>query len=391
MNIILGISSSIAAYKAINILRSLSQAGANIQCVLTKNAHNFVSPLVLQSLSKNKVLSELFDLDQEHEINHIKLAQSADYILLAPASANLIAKLAHGIADDLLSTLYLASKAKKIIAPAMNANMWENEITQENIKKLAQRGAIIIQPESGWLACETIGSGRLAAIENILAPIQTARPLKNLTALVTLGATIQPLDPFRFISNHSSGKMGYYLALALQLYGAKVTVISGLTQGIAPIIGANHHKIKTTSELAKSFKTHAENKDIIIMAAAVSDFEASYTKIKMKGDNLKLELNKSIDIIKSFKPKNRKKVTKVAFAAESNITKVEVQRKFNEKDLDLLVVNQINQKNPVFGVEENKASLKGADFYEPLPLLHKKELAKLIVEKIIKLRGIDNQ
>ena len=257
MKLLIGVCGGIAAYKSLDLIRRCDDLDIAVKVILTKAATKFITPLTCQTLSKQPVATSLFDLEQESTIGHIKLAQTYPLILIAPATANLIAKLAHGIADDLLTTVCLASDAKIIIAPAMNELMWNNPATKANLATLAQRGMIIVPPESGYLACETIGQGRLASIENLLAsllPELSQQPaLAGKKALVTLGATIQPIDPFRYISNPASGKTGYEIALALMHQGAEVTVLAGLTHSIPAIVAKQLVKVKTTAEMAEQF------------------------------------------------------------------------------------------------------------------------------------------
>lgn len=386
--VLLGVCGGISCYKALEIVRILQKKDFEVKVLMTKSATEFIKPLAFQTLSKQTVATQLFDLEEENKIGHIKLAQSYPIFLIAPATANTLSKMASGIADDLLTTVFLATNAKVIIAPAMNELMWNNRIIQDNIRRLIeQQGVVLVPPESGYLACETIGAGRLAAIDLIIDKIiaDPQVPLKGLKALITLGATVQPIDAFRFISNPSSGKMGCALALALHVMGADTTVIAGITHSIPTIVANKVINVKTTAEMATAFKSESFNKDIIIKTAAVSDYQGSYHKTKLKGDKINLSLQKAPHILQSFAKIKPDKTTLVGFAAESQAI-VQNARKKIMPGIDMIVANQIGQEDSGFGSDYNKVTLIGNDFEVDLPKMKKAEVADQIVQKIISIR-----
>ncbi len=386
VKVLLGVSGGIAAYKAIEIIRALQQQNVDCQVVLTSSAQQFITPLTLQTISQNEVLLDTFHSSKHNEIEHIKLAQSVDYFIIAPATANVIGKLAHGIADDLLTTMFLASTAKVIVAPAMNTEMWMKPVVKNNIKLLLAAGVQIVEPETGYLACETIGAGRLASIVSIVGSLGLASNTAKLAgkrALVTLGPTIQPIDPFRFISNYSTGKMGIELVSALKSQGAKVTAICGRIDAVPDcdeVVNVN-----TTAEMASAVAKLAGSFDIVIMNAAISDYETDFKPEKIKGEKLELVFKKAEDIIGNYGKNKKKNQVLVAFAAETKGNKEEILKKLKSKNLDLLVLNLIGQENSGFGSDTNKASLVTKNSWVDLKLKLKSELALDIVNDIIKL------
>jgi phosphopantothenoylcysteine decarboxylase/phosphopantothenate--cysteine ligase len=390
--IVLGVTGGIAAYKAVELVRLFIQKGADVHVVMTKNAKEFVTPLTFQTLSKNPVITEMFEVSKEVDIKHISLARRADLVLIAPASANIIGKYAHGIADDFLSTMLLATKAPIFIAPAMNPEMYQNAIVQGNIASLEKTGVKFISPGIGDTACEEIGMGRLADVKVILREIENIFDIKkDLTSqvmLVTAGPTQEPLDPVRYITNPSSGKMGYALARAGQERGAHVILISGPTH-LPPPPGLTFFPITTAQEMREIVLREVAEANIVIKAAAVVDFRPkSPGKQKIKKEifnknELTVRLEKSPDILAEIGSRKENKIL-VGFAAETEALLENARKKMVAKNLDLIVANDITADGAGFGSETNKVNIIYRDGkMEELPLLSKKELAHLILDRVV--------
>jgi len=387
-NIVLGITGSIAVYKACELASKCTQAGANVYVVMTKSATEFVSPLTFRSLTGKPVVTEMWDLSSPMSVEHVALAQLADLVVIAPATANSIAKMAVGIADDMLTCTILATKAPIVIAPAMNANMYDNCITQENIQKLAQRGCTIVEPAMGWLACGMIGKGRLADVEVIMAAmLQTLGRNGDLVGkkiVITAGGTQEPIDAVRHISNRSSGKMGYALAMAARNRGAQVTLIS-TPVAIPPPAGISLVKVNTAAEMQKAVALATKNADVLIKAAAVADYRPKNHlagKMKKSEDTLVLELEKTQDILATIDGD----FLKVGFAAESENLLENAKTKLLQKKLHLIVANDITVPNSAMEADNNQVSIM--DYLgniEHLPLLSKSEVAERICDKIVSL------
>ena len=380
--ILLGVTGSVAAYKAADIASRLTQLGARVYAVLTKNACEFVSPLTFRALTGNPTLTGVFDEPHEAGIAHVDIPSSADLLLIAPATANIIGKLAHGIADDWLSTAALVVTCPVIIAPAMNSNMFANHIVQENIARLKSIGHGFVGPCSGHLACGADGQGRLVGVESILDAVSAAlsdteADLAGMNLLVTAGPTREPIDPVRFISNYSSGKMGYAIAEAAARRGAKVTLISGPTELPTPQ-GVKLVPVETAKEMLEAATANFADADVVICAAAVADYApASQTssKIKKTGDSLLLELKPTNDILKSL-GKVKKKRIMVGFAAETENLIENATAKLKDKNLDLIVANNVFQDDAVFGSDMNAVSLITSDGAPlELPRMTKREVA----------------
>ena len=385
-NIIVGVTGGIAAYKSCELVRGLIKKDASVQVVMTKNATEFITPLTLQTLSGKKVAINTFDLEWESEIGHIALADNADLIVVAPATASFIGKVANGIADSLLATIILATKAPIILCPAMNVNMYENPAVQENIKKLKGYGMIIMEPGVGDLACGWEGKGRLPEIETILAEIEktlTPQDMSNEKVLVTAGATREFIDPVRFISNPSSGKMGYAMAKEAANRGADVVLISGKSS-LCPIPGIKTINIESSEEMYKSVMEHLDWSTIVVKAAAVGDYtpvERENGKIKKDDKNRTLELKRTHDILKEIgKNKNDKIV--IGFAAETDNLIKNAQEKLKKKNADLIVANDVSQSGAGFGDDTNIAHLIYGSSIEELPIMPKSLLAQKILDKI---------
>ena len=378
----LGVTGSVAAYKAAEITSRLTQLGARVYAVITKNACEFISPLTFRSLTGNPTLTGLFDEPCEEGIAHVDIPSSADLLLIAPATANAIGKLAHGIADDWLSTAALVVKCPIVIAPAMNANMYTNRVVQDNIARLKSLGYRFVGPCSGRLACGAEGVGRLAGIDEILDAVTTAlsgtkQDLAGMNLLVTAGPTREPIDPVRFISNYSSGKMGYAIAEAAAKRGANVTLISGPTELAAPE-GVNLVTVETAKEMLDAATANFADADVVVCAAAVADFApalAASSKIKKTGKTLTLELRPTDDILKAL-GKIKKKRILVGFAAETENLISNAGAKLKDKNLDLIVANEVFQEESVFGSDVNAVSLITSNgVARELPKMTKREIA----------------
>lgn len=386
--IVLGVCGGIAVYKAVELLRLLTKAGAVVHVIMTKAAQEFVTPLTFQTLSANPVHTELFNLIGEWDIGHIALADRADLFLLAPATANVVGKIAAGIADDMLTTTVMATKAPVLLAPAMNVNMLENPIYRENEQKLKRFGYLFEEPVSGSLACGWHGAGKLAAPEAIFEAAVAALTKKDLTGrniLITAGPTREELDPVRFISNHSSGKMGYALAQAAQRRGARVTMVSGPTSLAAPR-GVQVVPVTTAMEMQEAVATHVAGCDVVIKAAAVADYrpvQRNELKIKKNSESVTLELVKNPDILAGLAAL-KKRPFLVGFAAETNAVAAHAQEKLTAKKLDIIVANDVSQPDAGFNVDTNRATLLFKDgSSQEYSLMSKQQLAIAILDQIV--------
>ncbi len=384
--IVLGITGSIAAYKAADIASKLTQAGAKVEVVMTDSATKFVAPLTLRSITGRPVITDMFEPAAEFKIGHIALAEAADVVVIAPATANTIAKLAAGIADDMLTCVVLATKAPIILAPAMNVNMFENSITQDNLAKLKARGFTIVDPASGRLTSGKIGLGRLADIDKIIGIIKQvlgrSGDLAGKRLVVTAGGTQEPIDPARHIGNRSSGKMGYAMAEAARDRGARVTLITAPTSLLEPI-GMEVVHIETAAQMKEAVARAVAQADALIMAAAVADYQpkaVAKAKIKKESPSLTLELIRTPDILTEVKGD----FLKVGFAAESQDIVANARQKLEKKKLDLIVANDITDKESAFGADTNKVTLIDRDGkVDSLPLLTKREVADKILDRVV--------
>jgi len=392
--VVLGVSGSIAAYKSVELARRLTQAGASVQVVMTRSATEFVQPLTFQALTYRPVEIEMFSGIDDRAAGHVSMGIHADLIVIAPATAHVLARLAHGFADDLLATTVLASSAPVIVAPAMETHMWQNAATAANVATLRSRGVRIVDPESGELASGMTGQGRLAAIERIEEEIVAAlrarsRLLAGRRVVVTAGPTLEPIDPVRVITNRSSGKMGYAVATAARDAGADVTLIAGPTALSAPP-GVRLVPIETVAELRDAVVASLPDADAVVMAAAVSDYAAadpSATKLKKKdiGDALTLRLVRTPDVLAAVAAARRAGTLLVGFKAETGDPLAEAGRMLKEKGLDLVVANDVSAD--VFGSDTDQVTFVSADGAEPLPRLAKTEVARRLVEKIAERLG----
>ena len=389
--IILGVTGGIAAYKAVEVLRLLTKAGANVHVIMTKGAQEFVTPLTFQTLSMNPVSTSLFNLISEREIGHISLADRADLFIIAPATANVIGKLAGGIADDMLTTTVMATKAPVLLAPAMNVNMYENPIYKESEAKLKGHGYLFVEPARGMLACGWEGEGKLQEPRVIFEAAVAALAPKDLAGervLVTAGPTREELDPVRFLSNHSSGKMGYAIARAASRRGAQVVLVSGPT-GLREPWGVETVSVESASEMREAVLARFAESSIIIKAAAVADYRPEMRaaeKIKKKGDSVTLDLVKNPDILGELGQLKGDRLL-VGFAAETENLMENATRKLAEKNLDLIVANDVSQQGAGFNVETNIARLLFRDGrHEDLPLMSKNALADVILDRVLGMR-----
>jgi phosphopantothenoylcysteine decarboxylase/phosphopantothenate--cysteine ligase len=386
--IVLGITGSIAAYKAADIASRLTKEGAKVEVVMTKAATWFIAPLALRSITGRTVVTEMFNAESERTLEHVTLAEAADVVVIAPATASLIAKLAAGIADEMPALVVLATRAPVILAPAMNVNMYQNAITQENLAKLKARGFTIIDPERGRLASGRVGLGRLADTDKIIGTITQVLGRKGDLAgkklVVTAGGTQEPIDPVRHITNPSSGKMGYAIAEAARDRGAEVKLVTAPTSLPAPA-GVKVISVKTTVEMQKAVAKAVKGADALIMAAAVTDYQPKTTakdKLKKDAASLKLELVRTPDILAEVKGD----FIKVGFAAESNDIIANAKKKLANKKLDFIVANDITAADSGFGVDTNKVIIidkKGQ--VEKLPLMSKREVADKILDGVVGL------
>ncbi len=386
--IVIGISGGIAAYKTAELVRLLVKEGFYVRVAMTKNAVNFVSPLTFEVLSGNKVIWDMFK--HEKNMEHILWAQDSDLIVIAPATANIIAKLAHGIADDFISTMVLATTAKVMICPSMNTQMFLNPIVQDNLKILKEIGFRIIDPEHGKLACGAVGAGRLPEPEEIFEEINdilTTKDLSGVKIIVTAGPTIEPLDPVRYITNRSSGKMGYSIAKMAKRRGAKVILISGPST-LKPPKGIEIYQVKTAKEMRKKVLEKWQMCHVVIKAAAVADFRPEYSasdKIKKEQGHVTLSLVKNPDILEELGKIKDNRIL-VGFAAETKKLITNAKEKLYRKNLDLIVANDVSRKDAGFEVDTNIAKIISKDGkIEETPLLKKDELANLILDKVKEL------
>lgn len=387
--IVLGVTGGIAAFKACQLVSNLKKKDFDIHVIMTKNATEFVAPLTFESLSGNRVSIETFDRNFEYNVQHISLAKKADVFVIAPATANVIAKIANGLADDMLTTTFLASSCKKIICPAMNTGMLNNPITNENIKKCLQLGYMIVDATSGLLACGDEGKGKLAHVETIEDAIEYSiypKPLTGKKVLITAGPTQEAIDPVRYITNHSSGKMGYAIAKAARNLGADVTLISGQTN-LTPCPMITTIWIKSAKDMFDVVKKYSDGQDCIIKTAAVADYtvnEPSSNKIKKQGETLTLELNKTDDILAYLGQNKKENQILCGFAMETENLIENATKKCIKKNCDLLIANSLSETGAGFKSDTNKVTIIRPQSITELELMSKDELAYKILEECFK-------
>ena len=382
--IILGITGGIAAYKAIELARLFIKSGASVWPVMTTASANFITPLTLQTITGNPVALDMFDLTEESRISHIELAEKADIVVVAPATANIIGKAASGIADDLLTTVIMATRAPVLFAPAMNSNMYENKIVQTNIERLKKIGCSFIGPEEGELACGYEGRGRLAPVEDIVDAAEEClapKDLKGEKVLVTAGPTREAIDPVRFISNPSSGRMGYAIARAARRRGAEVVLVSGPSH-LNPPRGVTFIKTTTAEEIAEATMRHYPQSTVVIMAAAVSDYRPRIShrkKVKKEEARINIELERTQDILKELGSRKRGQFL-VGFALETENMLANAKKKLKEKRLDMIVANDPGGFD---GEITQVTIIEGEDIVEHLPPFPKNEVAERILDKVV--------
>jgi phosphopantothenoylcysteine decarboxylase/phosphopantothenate--cysteine ligase len=394
LEITLGVTGSIAVYKAVYLCRELIKRGANVHTVMTKNAINFVNPLTFQTVTGNPVTIEMFELLTGSEIGHISLADRAHITVVAPATANIMGKVANGLADDFLSTMIMATKVPVLFAPAMNSVMWESPAMQNNLKHLVGSGYHFVAPETGELACGVTGQGKMAEPQQIVESIEavlTPNELKGLKVLITAGPTVEPIDPVRFVSNHSSGKMGYALARAAVRHGAaEVKLISGPTNLPSPV-GGQTIRVETAEEMYNATLAHFDDADIIIKAAAVCDWRPSSSaaeKIKKDGNEPPaLELEATSDILAELGRRKRKDQLLVGFAAETENIEENAKVKLQKKKLDLIVANDVTQPGAGFHSDTNAVKVISIDGkIAGVPMMEKNRVADRIIEALLRYR-----
>lgn len=390
--VLLGVTGGIAAYKSASLASKLIKAGAEVRVIMTKNACNFINPITFESLTGHKCIVDTFDRNFEFQVEHVALAKKADVIMIAPATANIMAKLAHGLADDMLTTTVLASNAPKIIAPAMNTAMYENPVTRHNIELLQAYGMEVITPASGYLACGDTGAGKMPEPEElyeyILRAIACPKDLKGLNILVTAGPTAESIDPVRYITNHSSGKMGYQIAKICMLRGASVTLVSGPTALAYPPF-VDVVPVTTAKDMYEAVTGRSSSMDIIIKAAAVADYRPSHVaedKIKKKDGAMAIELEKTDDILKYLGDHKKEGQFLCGFSMETKDMLENSRKKLKKKNLDLIVANNLKVAGAGFKGDTNVVTLISKDQETTLPLMSKEEVAYKLMDHIISLR-----
>ena len=390
-NIVLGVTGGIAAYKAAEFVRLVVKEKAHIHVVMTRNAQAFLAPLTFQTLSGNPVTTDLFSLIEEREIGHIALADLADLTVILPATANIIGKVANGIADDFLSTMVMASKAPVLFVPSMNVNMWENKALQKNLQTLTERGYYFVEPAEGELACHWYGKGRLAELEEVLEKAKdllSPKDLREERILITAGPTQEPIDPVRFITNHSTGKMGFALARAARRRGAGVVLITGPTSLSLSRRDIDVFPVGTAEEMRQAVLSHLKDSTVVIKAAAVSDYRPKVIhrqKLKKHDPFLSLELEKTADILREIGEKKGDQVL-VGFAAETEDLVANARKKLAEKHLDLIVVNDVTRPGSGFAEDTNQVKiLFSSGEMKELPLMTKEEVSRSILDDVVRL------
>ena len=393
--VLLGVTGSIAAYKIANLASMLSKLHCDVHVLMTQNATNFIHPITFETLTNNKCIVDTFDRNFQYNVEHVSLAKRADVVLIAPATANVIAKLAYGLADDMLTTTVLACTCKKIIAPAMNTNMYRNAITQDNLDRLRRFDFEVITPATGMLACKDIGEGKLpneqTLLNYILREIAMEKDMKGLNILVTAGATQEAIDPVRYITNHSTGKMGYALARDCMLRGANVTLVSGQS-ALTPPPFTNVISVTSAKDMFDAVTEHAAKQDIIIKAAAVADYRPAIVateKMKKKDDALSIELERTDDILKYLGEHKQPHQFLCGFSMETEHMLENSRKKLEKKHLDMIVANNLKQAGAGFGTDTNIVTMITPQEEIALELLSKEDAAHAIVGQILKLRATD--
>lgn len=390
--VILGVTGSIAAYKAANLASMLKKQHADVQVIMTQNATQFMNPITFESLTGNKCLVDTFDRNFQFQVEHVALAKRADLAIVAPATANIMAKLAHGLADDMLTTTLLACRCPKLIAPAMNTRMYENPVTQDNMDILRKYGFRIIEPAVGHLACGDTGAGKLPPetllLECILDEIAMEKDMKGLHVLITAGPTMEAIDPVRFISNHSTGKMGYALARVCRRRGAEVTLVSGKTNLEAPY-GVTLVPVTSAQDMFESVSSRAKEQDLIIKAAAVADYRpvtVAENKIKKSPGDMSIALERTTDILAWLGEHRREGQVLCGFAMETEHMVEHAKEKLTGKHVDMIAANNVKVAGAGFGTDTNVVTLITEDGVEELAKMSKEEVASRIVDALLRLR-----
>lgn len=387
-NVVLAVTGSIAAYKIANLASMLKKKECNVTVLMTENATNFINPITFETLTGNKCLIDTFDRNFQFNVEHVSLAKQTDVVMIAPASANVIGKLANGIADDMLTTTIMACECKKIISPAMNTHMFHNPIVQDNLKKLSHYGYEVIQPDSGYLACGDIGDGKMPSeqvlFEAIEREVAFEKDLAGKHVLVTAGPTIERLDPVRFLSNHSTGKMGYAIAKHCMLRGAKVTLVTGKTS-LTPPPYIDVVPIESAKEMFDAVTSRFDEQDIVIKAAAVADYRPAKVadeKMKKKDGELSIELERTDDILKYLGEHKRDDQFLCGFSMETENMLENSKAKLEKKNLDMIVANNVKQKGAGFGTDTNIVTFITKDDAIELPVMSKDDVAKNLIDTI---------
>lgn len=392
--VVLGVTGSIAAYKMANVASMLVKLHADVHVIMTENACQFITPVTFETLTGNKCMVDTFDRNFQFHVAHISIAKKADVLLVAPASANVIGKLANGIADDMLTTTAMACTCQKIVAPAMNTNMYHNPILQDNLKKLEGYGFTVIAPEKGLLACRDIGDGKMPSedvlVGHILREIAHEKDLAGMKVIVTAGPTQESVDPVRYITNHSTGKMGYELAKAAMLRGAEVTLVSGVTN-LEPPMFVDYVQVKSAEDMFEAMKSRFLDNDIIIKAAAVADYKPkSYSdeKTKKKDGEMSIELDRTQDILKYLGEHRREGQFYCGFSMETQNMLENSRVKLDKKNIDMVVANNLKIAGSGFGTDTNVVTMISKEEEIQLELLSKAEVAHKILDEILKLKAI---
>ena len=390
--VILGVTGSIAAYKAANLASMLKKQHADVQVIMTKNATQFINPITFESLTGNKCLVDTFDRNFQFQVEHVALAKRADLAIVAPATANIMAKLAHGLADDMLTTTLLACRCPKLIAPAMNTRMYENPVTQDNMDILRKYGFRIIEPAVGHLACGDTGAGKLPPetllLECILDEIAMEKDMKGLHVLITAGPTMEAIDPVRFISNHSTGKMGYALARVCRRRGAEVTLVSGKTNLEAPY-GVTLVPVTSAQDMFEAVSSRAKEQDLIIKAAAVADYRpvtVAENKIKKSPSDMSIALERTTDILAWLGEHRQEGQVLCGFAMETEHMVEHAKEKLTRKHVDMIAANNVKVAGAGFGTDTNVVTLITEDGAEELAKMSKEEVASRILDALLRLR-----
>ncbi|MEY8507695.1 bifunctional phosphopantothenoylcysteine decarboxylase/phosphopantothenate--cysteine ligase CoaBC [Lachnospiraceae bacterium 42-17] len=390
--VLLGVTGGIAAYKSASLASLLVKAGATVRVIMTEHAQNFINPITFETLTGHKCITDTFDRNFEFHVEHVALAKKADVILTAPATANIIAKLAHGIADDMLTTTILASRAPKIIAPAMNTGMYENPVTQNNLKLLAEYGMEIVPPSSGRLACGDEGAGKMpepdVLFQYIVRELAYEKDMAGLHVMVTAGPTCESIDPVRYITNHSTGKMGYSIAKICMLRGADVTLVTGRTSLVPPPF-VDVVSVTSAKDMFDAVTARSNDMDVIVKAAAVADYRPLYVaeeKVKKSDSSLSIELERTDDILKYLGEHKRSHQFLCGFSMETEHMLENSRRKLTEKNLDMIVANNLKIQGAGFGTDTNIVTMITPDSLTELALMSKDEVAVKLIDFILERR-----